>query len=178
MTNQFRNGLLGGVAAKPPESSVTRKKGTMPEELKTLKTANNTLPDAKYGLEVERLSRRPTPARCDGALHRDSRPEARRRVRTLPPTRASLSSLARDLCNSASARQSTARPVAGIQSLLEDSGLASCSMVLTSSGSPHPWKASPRRVKSTAFGFWERAAFAVSALTSSLPRLLANRATT
>jgi hypothetical protein len=33
-------------------------------------------------------------------------------------------------------------------------------------------------VKSMAFGFWERAAFAVSALTSSLPRLLANRATT
>ena len=57
--------------------------GTLPEELKTLKTANNTLqpePDArlaKYGLEVERLSRRPTPARRDGALHRNSRPEAR-----------------------------------------------------------------------------------------------------
>jgi hypothetical protein len=70
-----------------------------------------------------------------------------------------------------SVEMSRSKWVVGIHTRLADK-IALHTMAATT------WKASPRRVKSMAFGFWERAAFAVSALTSSLPRLLANRATT
>jgi len=70
-----------------------------------------------------------------------------------------------------SVEMSRSKWVVGIHTRLADK-IALHTMAATT------WKASPRRVKSIAFGFWERAAFAVSALTSSLPRLLANRATT
>jgi hypothetical protein len=96
----------GAVAAKPPESSVTRKKGNHAIELKTLKAANETLqpePDArlaKYGLEVEGLSRGPS--------------TARRCVSSRLATRSGVASARIAACESfvrsASARSNTARP--------------------------------------------------------------------
>ena len=101
---------LGGVAAKPPESSVTRKKENHAIELKTLKTANKTLqPEAdvrlaKYGLEVERLSRRSTPARRDG--------DASSRLATRSVVAAARIVRSRASCSSASAPSNATHPKA------------------------------------------------------------------